>query len=70
MSAHWTVTVDRGACLGSGMCTAIAPDRFRLDGGTSHPVDETIAPDDDVIDAANSTSTPARLRMWRSASIS
>ncbi|NUT53774.1 MAG: ferredoxin [Saccharothrix sp.] len=50
----WTVGVDRGSCLGTGMCTSIAPDHFRLDGGTSTPVDAEIEPDDAVIDAAES----------------
>jgi ferredoxin len=49
---EWTVTVDRGACLGSGVCAATAPARFRLDGGRSRPVDGVIEPDDIVLDAA------------------
>ncbi|MET9294226.1 ferredoxin [Streptomyces sp. NPDC003077] len=28
---RWRVEVDRGVCVGSGMCVATAPDRFRLD---------------------------------------
>ncbi|NUT53776.1 MAG: ferredoxin [Saccharothrix sp.] len=52
--SEWTIEVDRGACLGTGMCTSIAPERFRLEGGTSTPVDARVDPDDAVIDAAES----------------
>ncbi|QQQ77670.1 ferredoxin [Saccharothrix sp. 6-C] len=52
--SRWTVGVDRAACLGTGMCTSIAPDHFRLDGGTSTPVSPEVDPDDAVIDAAES----------------
>ncbi|MFI9006523.1 ferredoxin [Actinosynnema sp. NPDC053489] len=52
--SEWTIEVDRGACLGTGMCTSIAPDHFRLEGGTSRPVDPNVDPDDAVIDAAES----------------
>jgi ferredoxin len=31
MDECWTVTVDRDACLGSGMCAANAPRHFQLD---------------------------------------
>jgi ferredoxin len=36
------------------MCTSIAPDHFRLDGGTSTPVESQVDPSDAVIDAAES----------------
>ncbi|MEU4741462.1 ferredoxin [Actinosynnema sp. NPDC023658] len=52
--AEWKVEVDRGSCLGTGMCTSIAPEHFRLDGGTATPVRSDIDPDDAVIDAAES----------------
>ncbi|MFI9006525.1 ferredoxin [Actinosynnema sp. NPDC053489] len=52
--SEWTISVDRGACLGTGMCTSIAPDHFRLEGGTSTPVDPEVEPDDAVVDAAES----------------
>jgi ferredoxin len=51
---EWTVEVDRSTCLGTGMCTSIAPGHFRLDGGTSTPVKSDIDADDAVIDAAES----------------
>ncbi|MCE6993616.1 ferredoxin [Saccharothrix sp. S26] len=52
--SEWTIEVDRGACLGTGMCTSIAPDHFRLDDGTSSPVKARVDADDAVIDAAES----------------
>lgn len=50
---RWTLEVDRNACLGTGMCTSIAPDHFRLD-GTASPVEPSVEPDDAVLDAAES----------------
>ncbi|GLW13781.1 MULTISPECIES: ferredoxin [Streptomyces] len=39
MGERWRVEVDRGVCIGSGMCVATAPDGFRLDTARqSHPV--------------------------------
>lgn len=39
MGDRWQVEVDRGVCIGSGMCAAAAPDGFRLDSARqSHPV--------------------------------
>ncbi|MEE4421840.1 ferredoxin [Streptomyces bugieae] len=36
---RWRVAVDRGVCIGSGMCVGAAPDGFRLDTARqSHPV--------------------------------
>ncbi|MEU4802700.1 ferredoxin [Actinosynnema sp. NPDC023587] len=52
--ARWSLEVDRDACVGSGMCAGIAPDHFRLDGGTAEPVDASVEPDDAVVDAAES----------------
>ena len=52
MDQCWTVTVDRGACMGSGICAATAPKHFRLDKGRSRPVEEVINPDDIVLDVA------------------
>ncbi len=57
----WTVEVDGGACVASGMCTAIAPDHFRLDSGTSEPVSPSVDPDDAVRDAARSCPAEAIL---------
>lgn len=30
-AARWRIEVDRGACVGSGQCAALAPAAFRLD---------------------------------------
>ncbi|MEU7042661.1 ferredoxin [Streptomyces varsoviensis] len=39
MTDRWHVEVDRGVCIGSGMCVAAAPDGFRLDEARqSHPL--------------------------------
>ncbi|MER5262885.1 ferredoxin [Actinosynnema sp. NPDC002837] len=52
--SEWTIEVDRATCMGTGMCTSIAPDHFRLDGGTATPVKPEVEPDDAVVDAAES----------------
>jgi ferredoxin len=49
---QWHVAVDRDKCIGSGMCTGTAPGHFRLEDHRSRPVDETIEPDEAVLDAA------------------
>ncbi|HEY8373547.1 MAG TPA: ferredoxin [Pseudonocardiaceae bacterium] len=51
---RWTVQVDAGVCIGSGMCASIAPRHFTLDGDRSRPVAERIAPEESVLDAADS----------------
>ncbi|AJC58752.1 putative ferredoxin [Streptomyces sp. 769] len=34
------MAVDRGVCIGSGLCAGTAPERFRLDAARqSHPVE-------------------------------
>ncbi|KAA8885892.1 ferredoxin [Nocardia colli] len=50
----WRIEVDRGACLGSGMCTGLAPEHFTLVDGRSSPIAEVVQPDDLLIDAAES----------------
>jgi ferredoxin len=51
----WRVRVDTGLCISSGMCVAIAPDRFAFDpDGHSCPVSELVDEDGDVRDAAAS----------------
>ncbi|MGA5194713.1 ferredoxin [Streptomyces exfoliatus] len=38
MGDRWHIEVDRGVCIGSGMCVNHAPDGFRLDTARqSHP---------------------------------
>jgi ferredoxin len=52
MDECWKVTVDRDACLGSGICAATAPEHFRLDNDRSRPINDVISPDNVVLDAA------------------
>ncbi len=41
MNERWKITVDRGACLGSGVCAGTAPSHFRLDDGRSRAIANT-----------------------------
>ncbi|MFF8787206.1 ferredoxin [Streptomyces sp. NPDC015125] len=53
MGDRWRVEVDRGVCIGSGMCAAVAPDGFRLDSARqSHPVEPEAAAGEGVLAAA------------------
>lgn len=51
---RWAVTVDHGRCLGTGVCVAFAPGRFRLTGYRSNPVVSPLPQDDQVLAAAES----------------
>lgn len=53
MDERWKVTVDRAACLGSGVCAATAPRYFRLEGGKSSAIREDIEPDDTLLAVAD-----------------
>ncbi|MEU9984242.1 ferredoxin [Streptomyces sp. NPDC050856] len=50
----WTTEIDPRQCMGSGMCAALAPDLFRLDGAHAEPVRAEIAEDGRALDAADS----------------
>ena len=50
----WSIEVDGGVCIGSGMCAALLPETFELDGATARAVTETVEPDETVLDAADS----------------
>ncbi|GAA3489718.1 MULTISPECIES: ferredoxin [Streptomyces] len=53
MGDRWRVEVDRGVCIGSGMCVNTAPSAFRLDSARqSHPVVSAVDADEDVLAAA------------------
>ncbi|MEU8886291.1 ferredoxin [Streptomyces sp. NPDC048442] len=53
MGDRWHVEVDRGVCIGSGMCVNTAPGRFRLDTARqSHPVEAESDAHEDVLAAA------------------
>lgn len=50
--SRWRVTVDRAACVGSGICVATAGSHFRADGdGKSLPTAEETTSDEAVLDA-------------------
>jgi ferredoxin len=55
----WRVEVDHTKCMGTGLCAGTRPDRFRIEGAVSHPVQDTIEPDDELIDVADSCPTEA-----------
>lgn len=52
-SGQWRVEVG-DHCVGSGMCAGTAPEYFRLHGPRSHPEHERVAPDQKLIDVAES----------------
>lgn len=49
----WKIEVS-DACIGSGMCSAIAPDEFDLSSGYAEPVSAEMAEDEALLDAADS----------------
>ncbi|MEU5192176.1 ferredoxin [Streptomyces klenkii] len=50
---RWRVRVDRGLCVGSGMCAGSAPGAFALDAGRrSRPLAEETDPSEAVLAAA------------------
>ncbi|GGQ80771.1 MULTISPECIES: ferredoxin [Streptomyces] len=49
---QWEVTVDQGRCVGSGVCAAVAAGHFAVRDRRSHAVHPVSAPDDAVLDAA------------------
>ncbi|MEU9506996.1 ferredoxin [Micromonospora sp. NPDC048170] len=51
---QWRVHVDPMRCIGSGICAGTAPGHFVLVGGLSRPLAERVAPDDALVDAADS----------------
>jgi ferredoxin len=53
MGDRWQVEVDRGVCIGSGMCVTTAAEGFRLDSARqSHPVSPEADANEDVLAAA------------------
>ncbi|MGW1894071.1 ferredoxin [Streptomyces sp. NPDC002004] len=49
----WNVEVDPDVCIGSGVCVALASDRFTLDGAHARPVTGGVEPDEALLDAAD-----------------
>ncbi|WP_424213969.1 ferredoxin [Streptomyces sp. BI20] len=53
MGDRWEVEVDRGVCIGSGMCVNLAPAGFRLDSARqSHPAETETDANEAVLAAA------------------
>ncbi|MEV0599514.1 ferredoxin [Streptomyces sp. NPDC050315] len=53
MGDRWQVEVDRGVCIGSGLCASAAPGGFRLDTARqSHPVTDEVDAQEAVLAAA------------------
>ncbi|WP_107416761.1 MULTISPECIES: ferredoxin [unclassified Streptomyces] len=51
----WTLAVAQDRCMGSGMCAALAPELFRLDGTErAEPVRADVGADERALDAADS----------------
>lgn len=50
----WGIEVDQDTCIGSGVCSATAPEHFLLEGATSVALKPTIEPAEDVREAAES----------------
>jgi ferredoxin len=51
---QWRVHVDATRCIGSGICAGTAPGHFVLVDGLSRPLAERVAPDEVLVDAADS----------------
>lgn len=47
----WTIEVDSEACIGSGMCVAVAPEHFVVENGRSRPMTAHAQPADELRDA-------------------
>ncbi|MFD7609596.1 ferredoxin [Streptomyces sp. NPDC059828] len=53
MGDRWHVEVDRGVCIGSGMCVSHAPGGFRLDSARqSHPAEPDTDANEGLLAAA------------------
>ncbi|MFE3329371.1 ferredoxin [Streptomyces sp. NPDC059176] len=55
MGDRWHVEVDRGVCIGSGMCVSHSPGGFTLDSARqSHPSASDTDADEEILTAAES----------------
>ncbi|ANW20409.1 ferredoxin [Streptomyces clavuligerus] len=53
MGDRWRIEVDRGVCVGSGMCVGSAPEGFRLDAARqAHPATEEADAGEPLLEAA------------------
>jgi ferredoxin len=58
---QWQIEVDRSACMGSGVCVGVSSGHFILVDRRSSPKAGTVAPDETVLDAAESCPVEAIL---------
>lgn len=49
----WTVRVDTGLCMGSGICAGTAPEVFALEDERARPRTERVAAHERVLEAAD-----------------
>jgi len=60
VTARYRISVDRQVCLGSGVCTGMAPKYFDVgEDARAWPVQEVVDADDLVLDAATCCPTEA-----------
>jgi ferredoxin len=50
----WHIEVDAQTCIGSGMCAALAPQWFALEGDHARALVSAVEPDEILLDAADS----------------
>ena len=51
---NWQVEVDAHTCIGSGMCAALAPEWFKLDGEHAEALAKDVEPNEILLDVADS----------------
>lgn len=67
---RWRLEVDRGICMGSGVCAGIAPDHFQVVDGRSIPMSDEILPDETARDAVEACPMEAlRISDWVSGEV-
>ncbi|MFB7783022.1 ferredoxin [Streptomyces vinaceus] len=49
----WTVRIDAGLCLGSGICAGTAPEVFALEDDRARPRTERVAAQQRILEAAD-----------------
>ena len=53
-AARWRLEVDRQLCISSGMCAALAPRHFALEGRAARPLRDEVEQDEAILAAAES----------------
>ncbi|EOD67819.1 hypothetical protein H480_14577 [Amycolatopsis vancoresmycina DSM 44592] len=54
VTMSWQVEIDEHVCIGSGMCAALMPEVFVLDGAKARTLTSAVGADETVLDAADS----------------